>query len=224
MNTEQLNITVSVIEAAKALHTDGLTCANSGNVSARFGEGLLITPSGVPYVQLSPSDIVWLDLDGRPRPGSLAPSSEWHFHCRIYRDKPDVHGIVHAHSPAATAFSVTRQPLPSFHYMVALCREKNFPPFHIPCCDYQTFGTEALSGAVAASLQGYKACLMANHGMIATGKNLSSAYRLALEVESLCEQYARAVSLNMPLMMLTDDDMSAAFDAFAQYGQKTSNT
>lgn len=203
----------AVIRAACAMHSDRLTVANSGNISVRFAEGLLITPSGVMYETLQPEDMVYLALDGAVLQGVRKPSSEWRFHCDIYRHRPDVNAIVHAHSQAATALSVLRQPIPAFHYMVALMGGSE-----IPCADYATFGTQALSDNVLKALEGYQACLMANHGMLALGPDLARAYSRALELESLCAQYSEAKRLGT-VCLLTAEEMAAARQAFSGYGQ-----
>ena len=211
---DEADLRQKVIDCACALHRDKLTVANSGNVSVRYGDGLLITPTGVVYEQLQPEDIVFLSLQGEVLSGELKPSSEWHFHCDLYLHKPEVEAIVHAHSPAATALSCLRQPVPAFHYMVALMGGNE-----IPCADYATFGTAELSASLLAALSGYKACLMANHGMTATGGSLEAAYRLAQELESLCDMYTRAKSLGS-VVLLSPEQIAEAAAAFADYGQK----
>lgn len=204
----------AIIHYACAMHKDRLTVANSGNISARNELGFLVTPSGVLYEQLRPQDIVQLDLHGNRIAGELQPSSEWKIHADIYRQREEVRGIVHAHSPSATALSVLRKPVPAFHYMVSVAGGAE-----IPCAAYATFGTQALSDNVLAALAGYKACLMANHGMLAVGKSLPLAYGLALEVESLCAQYSEARQLG-EVCLLSEQEMAEARDAFAIYGQK----
>jgi L-fuculose-phosphate aldolase len=207
----------AIIHFACAMHKDRLTVANSGNISARNAQGFLITPSGVAYESLRPEDIVQMDLNGNQLAGDFTPSSEWKIHGDMYRARADVQGIVHAHSPAATALSVLRKPVPAFHYMVALVGGSQ-----IPCAEYATFGTQALSNNIEAAMIGYNACLMANHGMLAVGNSLAKAYGLALEVESLCAQYSEAKRLG-EVCILTDEQMAEARAAFAQYGQKNSN-
>jgi L-fuculose-phosphate aldolase len=156
-----------------------------------------------------------MSLQGRQLSGVLKPSSEWKIHADIYENRAEVGGIVHAHSPSATALSVLRLPIPAFHYMVGVIGGSQ-----IPCADYATFGTQALSDNVLNALEGYKACLMANHGMIAVEKNLAKAYQLALEFESLCAQYSEAKRLG-EVYLLTEEEMQEARNAFSVYGQKT---
>ncbi len=203
-----------IIRAACSMHIDRLTAAKSGNISVRNNNGFLITPSGVPYEHLQPQDIVQLDSEGNRIGEGLVPSSEWKIHADIYHHRPEVNAVVHAHSPAATALSVLRKPVPAFHYMVALFGGKK-----IPCAEYATFGTHALSNNIMKAMTGYNACLMANHGMLAVGSSLAGAYGLALELESLCVQYSLAKQLG-EVVILTDEEMAEAKAAFAEYGQK----
>lgn len=201
-----------VIHYACAMHSDRLTVANSGNISVRYDDDFLITPSGVAYESLRPQDIVRVNLKGERVAGDLPPSSEWRIHRDLYVAKPEINAVVHAHATAATALSVCRKPLPAFHYMVAL-----FGGYKVPCADYATFGTEALSDAIVREMQAYSACLMANHGMVVTANSLPKAYSRALELENLCEQYTKALLIG-DVVLLTDQQMDEARHAFAGYG------
>jgi L-fuculose-phosphate aldolase len=211
---DDLALRNAIIHYARGLHADGLTVANSGNISARNAPGYLITPSGVSYETLTPPDIVQLDMQGKVLDCRLLPSSEWRFHRDIYLHKPRINAIVHAHSPSATALACLRQPVPAFHYMVSL-----FGGTTIPCAAYATFGTQALSDNVVQALEGHNGCLMANHGMLTIAESLPTAYRLAQELESLCAQYSEARQLG-EVYLLDAEEMAAAKAAFAQYGQK----
>ena len=125
--------------------------------------------------------MVALGWDGAVREGRLKPSSEWRFHRDILAARPEAGGaVVHVHSPHATALACLRQRIPPFHYMVALAGGDD-----VPVADYATFGTQALSDHVLAALEGRRACLLANHGLITTGSDLEGAVSLAREVESL---------------------------------------
>jgi len=209
---------LELIATACALHLHGLTVANSGNVSVRCGEAFLITPSGVLYEDLAVQDIVLVGLDGAVRAGYRKPSSEWRFHRDIYVAHGDVGAIVHAHSHYSTALACLHREIPAFHYMVAKAGGNS-----IPCSGYATFGTQALSDAVVAALNNRRACLMANHGMIATGATLSTALQLAQEVESLAGLYCQALTLAAATgtapVMLDDAEMARVALQFAGYGQ-----
>lgn len=204
----------AVIDTALAMSRSGLSPARSGNVSARSAEGMLITPSGMAYDTLAPTDIVQVGMDGSVAPGQRKPSSEWHFHLAVYRARPGIAAIVHSHSMHATVLACARKPIPAFHYMVAVAGGKD-----IPCVPYATFGTQALAGHVAAGLRERDACLMANHGQIAVGASLAAALELAEEVETLAEQYCKVLQLGA-VHILEDAEMDRVLDRFKSYGQK----
>lgn len=210
---------LDLIGTACALHTQRLTVANSGNVSLRYENGFLITPSGVLYEQLAPQDIVHVALPGeadraKVLAGSRTPSSEWRFHRDIYLARPEAGAIVHTHSHFCSALACLRRDIPAFHYMVAKAGGDS-----IRCSGYATFGTQALSDAVVKALEGRSACLMANHGMVALGSGLQAALLLAQEVESLAGQYCEALKLGQPVL-LDAAEMARVAQQFAGYGQQ----
>jgi L-fuculose-phosphate aldolase len=201
-----------IIATALEMNTCGLNRGKSGNVSARCSDGFLVTPSGLAYEATRPEDIVAMTLDGAAH-GALAPSSEWRFHRDIYATRPEVGAVVHAHSPFATTLACLGRDIPAFHYMVAVAGGKN-----IRCAGYATFGTQQLADHALGALQGRKACLLANHGMIAVASSLRAALALAVEVEALCEQYWRALQIAPP-NLLSDAEMEVVLAKFATYGQ-----
>lgn len=205
----------SLIDHCRAMNASGLSLHKSGNASLRWGDGLLITPTGRAYDRLLPEDIVYLEADGACPPGQLIPSSEWRFHCDILRAFPAMNAVVHVHSTHATALACLGQGIPAFHYMVAVAGGDR-----IPCADYATFGTPELSSNVLQALDGgLRACLMANHGQVATGKTLAEAYALAEEVENLARQYLLARTLG-PTRDLPADEMARVLEKFKHYGQQ----
>ena len=206
-------LSAAVASAYRLLARDGLILHAAGNVSVRARNGFLVTPSGVPADALTADAIVAMGFDGKPR-SEGKPSSEWRFHRDIYKARKDVGAIVHTHSPAATAFSCQRRALPAFHYMIAAAGGAD-----IACADYALFGTQELSDAVLLALNNRKACLMANHGMIAVGQDLNEALALAAEVENLCELYQRSCVYGPPVL-LSESEMKAALVAFQSYGQR----
>ena len=211
MNESELRATLA--ESARQTVSHGLNKGSSGNVSVRLCDGFLITPSGLPNQTLGPGQLVNLRMDGQST-GNLKPSGEWRIHRDIYRVRPEVHAIVHAHSPHAVSLSCLRQGVPAFHYMVAAAGGKD-----IRCADYAAFGTQALSDAVLAALQGRRACLMANHGLVAVGVSLDAGLALAVEVEELCAQYWRAKLMGKPVL-LTDAEIDEVLERFKHYGQR----
>lgn len=205
----------SLIDHCRAMNASGLSLNKSGNASIRWRDGLLITPTGRSYDRLQPEDIVYLHADGYCPPGQLLPSSEWHFHCDILSTFADVNAVVHVHSTHATALACLGEGIPAFHYMVAVAGGN-----HIPCADYATFGTEALSQSILQAMAGgIRACLMGNHGQVATGTSLSDAYALAEEVENLAHQYLLARSLG-PTRNLPAAEMAVVLEKFKTYGQQ----
>ena len=203
----------AVIAAARALQGAGLNRGAAGNVSLRYGEGFYITPTGMPYAGLAADDIPWLALDGA-RQGRRKPSSEWRMHRDLYRSRPATGAVLHAHSPFAVSLACLRRDIPSFHYMIA-----RFGGDNIRCADYALFGSEELSAAALAAMAGRQGCLLANHGLLVTARDLDEALALAIELEELCEQYWRACQLGQPVL-LGEADMAAVLEKFAGYGQQ----
>ncbi|MBI1285268.1 MAG: class II aldolase [Thiobacillus sp.] len=211
MNETELRSALAA--TARQTVSQGLNKGASGNVSVRLGEGFLITPSGLPNDTLQPDQMVVVDMAGRSS-GSLKPSSEWRIHRDIYHARPEVDAVVHAHSLHAVSLACLRRDIPAFHYMVAAAGGKD-----IRCADYVTFGTQALSDAVLVALQDRRACLMANHGLVAVGASLDATLSLAVEVEELCAQYWRATLMGEPVL-LNDSEMDEVLESFKHYGQR----
>jgi L-fuculose-phosphate aldolase len=203
-----------ILTAAQNMSADGLSPGKSGNVSARTSEGFIITPTGLVYDQLEPSDLVLVLNDGSIPEGQLKPSSEAPFHLSLYRSRPDINAIVHCHSNKATALACAGHSIPAFHYMVAVAGGKD-----IPLAPYATFGTEALASSLVATLTDRNACLMAHHGQIALGKTPSIALDLAMEIENLAAQYIDVLQLGNPTV-LSGEEMDRVLEKFSAYGQQ----
>ncbi|MDO8420389.1 MAG: class II aldolase/adducin family protein [Rubrivivax sp.] len=204
-----------VVAALRRLDGLGLNRGSTGNLSVRASgaDGYWITPTGMAPEAIGPDDLVRLAADGRTLQGRWAPSSEWPFHGAIYRTRPDLNAVVHTHSPHATALACLRRDLPAFHYMVAVAGGDS-----VPCTPYHLFGTEALSAAVAVAFERRQACLMANHGLVAAGATLAQAMKVALEIESLCGIYLRALAVGEPAL-LSAQEMAEVIERFRTYGQ-----
>lgn len=201
-----------VITTAQEMSRRALSPGRSGNVSRRWADGMLITPSGMAYDALVPADVTFVDAGGRAS-GPRKPSSEWHFHLAAYAARPDVHGVVHTHSLNAVALACASRSIPAFHYMVAVAGGDD-----IPCVPYATFGTPALARHVARGLAHRNACLMAHHGQIAVAGTLPAALELAAEVEVLAAQYCKVLTLGPPTL-LSSADMAEVIARFKSYGQ-----
>ena len=189
-------IKAEIIKFSKMLNSKNLSALRSGNISARYKDGFLITPSGKKYSSLKNKDLVFVSLDGKFNKKKGIPSSEWKFHQDIYKNKSDAKAIVHAHSTCATAVSTHKRGIPSFHYMVAMAGGHD-----IKCAKYATFGTRELSKNILRALKGRKACLISNHGQIAFEESLSKAFELAEEVENISLQYITSLKLGKPKIL-----------------------
>ncbi len=176
---------------------------------------MLITPSGIPYGKLEPKDIAKLSLDNDDMDwdGPCKPSSEWHFHKSILKEKPELDAVVHTHSTFATVVSIARDSIPACHYMIAA-----FGGNSVRCADYETFGSPELSVSIIKAMQNRSACLLANHGMVAAGKSLDNAMWAAIELETLAKQYYYS-KLAGNMKILSDDEMSVVVEKFKTYGQ-----
>jgi L-fuculose-phosphate aldolase len=202
-----------LIDTALEMNRCGLNQGTSGNLSARHEDGLLITPSGVPYADLGPDDIVFMDLASGDWAGPRPPSSEWRFHRDVYRARSDAQAILHAHPVHCAALACLRSGIPAFHYMVAAAGGRD-----IRCAPYATFGTQELSDHAVAALAGRRACLMANHGLLCLAGDLPGALALAVEVETLAHSYLQCLAAGEPVL-LDDAEMDRVIEKFKSYGQ-----
>ena len=182
----------AIVETARAMNAAGINQGTSGNLSARIPEGLLITPTSLPYDSMEPEDIVEMRLDGSWQ-GRHRPSSEWRFHRDLLRARSDIDVVLHCHATYCTTLAVHGRGIPSFHYMTAVAGGSD-----IRCSAYATFGTQALSDAVIAAIDGRHACLMGHHGLLVAARTLDKALWLAVEVETLAKMYAHALAIGEP--------------------------
>jgi L-fuculose-phosphate aldolase len=218
MNKEELEKRRAIIAACLWMNSSGLNQGTSGNISVRHGDAMLISPSGVPYEQLEADDIVAMPLEGEygsyRAQGANVPSSEWRFHLDIMRARPDVGAIVHTHSLYATTLACCRKDIPAVHYMIAAAGGPT-----VRCGAYATYGTAELSTAALAALEGRTCCILANHGMIATGPNLAKAQWLAVELETLAKQYYLSLCIGGPVL-LGEDEIARVQERFKDYGPR----
>jgi L-fuculose-phosphate aldolase len=198
--------------AARRLAATGMNPGRSGNLSARVEGGFLVTPSGRAYETMHPEELVFVssagDFDANAR-----PSSEWRLHRDVYARRADAGAVVHTHSPHATSLACLRRALPAFHYEVAFAGGPD-----IRCAPYATFGTQELSDAALAALEGRRACLLANHGVVAIGATLETAVDLAEKVEALARMYSQALQLGEPVL-LDEAEMARVAAKFSTYGK-----
>lgn len=184
------------------LPRNGLVTWTGGNISARDpASGLVaIKPSGVMYDELRPEDHVVLDLAGAVREGGLAPSSDTASHLYIYRHMPHVNGIVHTHSPYATAFAALGRPIPV--YLTAIADEFGGP---IPCAGFALIGGEEIGEQVVAHIGASPAVLLKNHGVFTVGPTPRAAVKAAVMVEDVARTVWYALQLGTPDEIAPED-------------------
>lgn len=203
-----------IVTFTRQLDALGLNQGRTGNLSLRLDDGFLITPTGISSDELDADQIVYMRMDGSVPADQYKPSSEWRFHRDIYAQRQDIAAIIHSHSTYATVLACHRKSIPAFHYMVAEAGGND-----IRCADYATFGSQALSDNVIKAMRHRKACLLANHGMIAGGADLTVTLRLARLVEELAKQYVLAVQIGEPVI-LPQQEMAIILDKFKDYGKQ----
>jgi L-fuculose-phosphate aldolase len=201
----------AIIDACRRMNALGINQGTSGNISVRHGDGLLITPTGVPYEAMTPEQIVFMDMSGAFADGAR-PSSEWRFHLDILRVRPEVGAVVHAHPTYCTILAIMGLEIPPVHYMIAAAGGPN-----IRCAPYATYGTPELSAHAVTALESRFACLLAHHGMIAVGPSLAKALWLAVEVETLARQYHGCLQIGKP-PLLSSDEIERVRGKMAGYG------
>ena len=221
------NVREQLLHVSQQLVVQGLNKGTAGNASVRFGDCFFVTPSGVPVTDMSPASMVKMQFDGsyeqvlddkvldktKPSEKPKIPSSEWRFHRDILLARPEINAVVHTHSMFATTLACLHKDIPPFHYMIALAGGDT-----IRCAPYALFGSQMLSDNALMALTDRKACLLANHGMIALGRDLDEALSVTIEVENLCEQYWRAIQIAEP-HILTEAQMREVFQQFKGYGK-----
>ena len=188
MEKDKLNIRKKMLKTCIEMESRGINQGTSGNISIRYKNGFLITPSSIPYNEMAPEDIVEMDWEG----GFIGkiPSSEWRFHRDILKSRNDINVVLHCHSINATSLSCHNRNIPAFHYIVGLAGGNN-----IRCAKYATFGTQELSDNALIAIKDRLACLLGHHGMICLGKTLKQALMLGCEVEAMSKMYIKALSI-----------------------------
>lgn len=210
----EMEMRQSIIDHCRQMNATGLNQGTSGNISLRHGDRMLITPTSIAYETMQPEMIASLPLEGDygSWDGPNKPSVEWRFHLDIMRARPDVKAVVHTHSTYATILAMARKPIPACHYMIAA-----FGGPDVKVCGYARYGTKELSLNVLEAMKGRNACLMANHGMLATGSSLPKAMWAAVELETLAKQYYHALLIGGPVI-LPDEEINDICKVFGTYG------
>ena len=204
----------SIVHFGRKLITSQLTTGSGGNLSVVNREqGLVaIKPSGVEYFDLEAKDVVVMTLDGKIVDGNLKPSSESHFHLELIRHRPDIQAVVHTHSAYATTIACLNWELPAVHYLVGFSGNK------VPLAPYATFGTQELADNILQAIGPYNACLLANHGLVTVGQDLTTAFTAAEELELVARLYYQSKCIGNPVI-LSDEEMAKVCEKFKTYGQ-----
>lgn len=200
-----------VVDTARRTVADGLVVGTSGNVSARVGDLVVVTPTGVPYDRLRPQDAVAVDLEGRQVAGELRPTSELPLHLAVYRGT-GARAVVHTHAPHATAASTLVDVVPPVHYVTASLGGP------VRVAPYAPYGTPELASAALAALRDRTACLLANHGTLAYGTSLAQAHERTAQLEWLCRVWLLASAAGAP-RLLTPSALADVATRLASYGQ-----
>ena len=211
---DELQVRRSIISQCLFMNSSGLNQGNAGNISVRFGERMLITPTSIPYEEMEPEMIASMPIEGEygAYDGPKKPSSEWRFHLDIMKAKPKVASIVHTHAPYSTILAIARKPIPACHYMIAA-----FGGDDVKVANYARYGTKALSEHVLEALEGRNACLMANHGMLVAGSSLKKAMWRAVELETIAKQYYHTLLIGGPVI-LSSEQIAETLESFSTYG------
>lgn len=214
MKKAEKDLRQAIIDKCRFMNASGLNQGTSGNISARFEDRMLITPSATPYEAMTPDMIASMpfEADYGTWEGPLKPSTEWRFHFDILKARPEAGAVVHAHPTYCTTLAIARKPIPPVHYMMAA-----FGGTDVRCAPYATFGTAALSKHAIDALKDRCACLLANHGSIVVGENIEKAMWLAVELETIAKQYYNTLLIGGPVL-LSEADIAETAKAFGSYG------
>jgi L-fuculose-phosphate aldolase len=212
---KEKDLRIAIVAQCRALNALGINQGASGNISARLGDAMLITPSAIPYNDMRPEMLALMPLGGEygAWSGRYKPSTEWRFHLDIMRVRPDVAAIVHCHPIYGTALSMLHKPIPAAHYMIAI-----FGGPTVRCTAYAPYGTKELSDLAVAGLEGRNGVLLGNHGVITTGATLAEAMWRASELETLAKMYYLAMAAGRPAI-LADDEVMRVIERFKTYGR-----
>jgi L-fuculose-phosphate aldolase len=214
MKKAEKALRAEIVARCREMNASGINQGTSGNISARFEDRMLISPSAVPYDAMEPEMIASIALDDPSGAwdGPLKPSTEWRFHLKLLRGRPDAGAVVHAHSTYCTVLAIAGKGIPACHYMMAA-----FGGTDVRCSGYARFGTEELSDLALEAMEGRTACLLANHGMIALGETLAKAMWRAIELETIAKQYYLSLAIGGP-NLLSDAQIAETIEAFGGCG------
>jgi len=205
----------AVVRFGLKMVESGLTTGTGGNLSIidRHSGTVAVSPSGIEYAALQPGDVVLTDMQGNILDGAARPSSELGFHLSLYHRRRDIQAVVHTHSPYAVTMACLGWEIPAVHYLVGFAGKK------VPLAPYATFGTPELAEIVAGYIGDYNALLLANHGLVAVGPSMDTAFAAAEEIEFTARIYYQAKCIGNPVI-LPDEEMDTVLEKFKVYGRK----
>ena len=214
MTAAEKKLRQAIIDKCVFMNSCGLNQGTSGNISTRFENRMLITPSATPYADMTPEMIASMPFDAEygTWEGPLKPSTEWRFHFDILKSRREMGAVIHAHPTFCTALAIARKDIPPAHYMIAAFGGEN-----VRCAPYARFGSAELSKNAIAALEGRSACLLANHGSIVIAEHLDKAMWRAVELETIARQYYLSLGIGGPVL-LTDAEVRETMKAFGSYG------
>lgn len=205
-----------LIEYGKRLISTRLTRGTGGNLSIWDPRRNLmaISPSGIPYEEIKENQVVLMDVEtGKIVEGDAVPSSECDMHRIFYKYRQDIRALIHTHTTYAATVACLGQDLPPLHYLVAYAGR------NVRCAQYATYGTVRLAQNAFEAMKDRNACLLANHGLLAGGLDLSHAFNVTEEIEFCCELYCRAKAMGEPLI-LDEEEMTRMIERFKDYGKR----
>jgi L-fuculose-phosphate aldolase len=206
----------TISEYGREMLEQGLTTGTGGNISARVNEDFMaISPTGMPYKDIAAEDVPILDADEETIIGSREPSAEHSMHMQVYREREEVGGVVHNHSPYASTFASITEPIEASHYLIAFAGKE------VPVAEYETYGTKELGQAAVDTLgDEYNACLLENHGVLAVGDDIASAFEIALMVEYCARIHYQARTIGEPTIIPNEEikNLQAKFEGYGQSG------
>ncbi|MCY0093449.1 L-fuculose-phosphate aldolase [Hoeflea ulvae] len=217
MDTQELALRTELIEACRAMNGLGINKGTAGNISVRFRDGFLISPTGIAYDKLKPEHVVYMTWEAEFE-GDVRPSSEWRFHRDILRSRDDLNAVVHTHSTNATSVAILNKDIPAVHYAIAAAGGPT-----IRCAPYETFGSQELADRILVALEDRRACLLAHHGVIAAHVSIGRALSLAVTVEELAIHYLNCLPMGEP-PVLSDEEIARVVEKFKTYGQQSAAT
>lgn len=214
MKKAEKDLRKAIIDQCLFMNSSGLNQGTSGNISVRFEDRVLITPSATPYHKLTPEMIASMPFDAEygTWEGPLKPSTEWRFHFDILKNRTDMTAVVHVHPTYCTALAMAHKGIPAAHYMIAA-----FGGADVRCAPYARYGTPDLSVLAIAALKDRTACLLANHGSIAIGEDLDKAMWRAVELETIARQYYLSLCIGGPVL-LSEAQIEEVMQGFSTYG------